>query len=198
MSHGLDIKLKPLKVLHFDVLLLLQLMKSLLMSKCKILCSVKCSLSFSPPPHILKKYFAKLQNVWEGRLEKINTFTQISSCRLCPMPWFWWPLWDWKASNPLKHFVLCYYGIYKIAVISFCQGKTRNLFFRNPRREPPASCRSSFQICPSSFPCSMLRLCWCRCHISHKLQKQVAWPFIAQTWRTLFLREFFTKCRCKL
>lgn len=32
-------------------------------------------------------------------------------------------------------------------------------------------CRNSFQICPLYFPCSVLRLCCCRCHISHKLQK---------------------------
>lgn len=79
-----------------------------------------------------------------------------------------------ESFKSIKTLCALYHEIYKIAVVFFCQGKTRNLFFRNPRREPPAFCRGSFQICPSSFPCSVLRLCWCRCHISHKLQKQVA------------------------
>lgn len=52
---------------------------------------------------------------------------------------------------------------------------------------------SSFQICPSYFLCSVLRLCCCRCHISHKLQNQVAWPFLAQTWRTFFFKSVFHK-----
>lgn len=52
---------------------------------------------------------------------------------------------------------------------------------------------SSFQICPSYFLCLVLRLCCCRCHISHKLQNQVAWPFLAQTWRTVFFKSVFHK-----
>lgn len=128
---------------EFWFLLLLQLIKSLLASQCKMLLSVKCSLSFSPHPKYWRSILQSDNNL-RGKVRENKHFYSNQLMQPLPSAMVLGAIVRLESFKSLK-------TPWLIAIMEFI--KLLGFLFVCQERD---SCflPSSFQICPSYFQCS--------------------------------------------